>query len=102
MSKKSIETSCSYTDETMWVSTDEKWLINRIRRLAEKNPGQVTAIKEPEENDGCLYCRLPSNWLRIQPPNKPQFTPEQRAALSERMKNIVAATMKQRNESEET
>ena len=86
----------------MWVSTNEKWLIKRIRKLAEKNPGEVFVIKEPEDNDGCLYCRLPANWLRIQPPNKPQFSPEQRAALSERMKNIVAASKNQRNESEET
>ena len=101
MSKKSIETSCTYTDETMWVSTDEKWLINRIRRLAEKNPGQVTVIREPEENDGCLYCRLPSNWLRIQPPVKREYSSEERAAAAERMRNVVNQTKRQRNDSEE-
>lgn len=102
MSKKSIETSCSYTDETMWVSTDEKWLINRIRRLAEKNPGQVTVIKEPEENDGCLYCKLPAKWLQIRPPQKRELTDEQRAAMAARLRNSHKLSGCKENESEET
>ena len=102
MSKRNIETTCGYTDETMWLSTDEKWLITRIHKLAEKNPGAVTVIREPEENDGCLYCKLPSNWLQIRAPIKREYSSEERAAAAERMKNIVSQTRKKKNKSEET
>ena len=86
MSKRQIETSCSYTDETMWVSTDEKWLINRILRLSVKYPGQVEVIAGPEDNDGCLYCKIPSNWLHIRPPVKRELSDERRVELAQRMK----------------
>lgn len=100
--KKSIDTSCCYTDETMWVSTDEKWLINRIRKLTEKNPGQVTVIKEPEENDGCLYCKLPAKWLQIRPPRKYELTEEKRVAAAERLRNSRIMSGCKESKSEET
>ena len=84
-----METCCNYTGVTMFVSTDERWLINRIMRFTEKHPGAVTIIKEPQGNNGCLYCKMPSNWLKITPPVKRELTDEQRAAAAERFKNYV-------------
>ena len=81
-----METSCTYTDkDRMYLSTDERRLITRILRVYEKHPDDVTIIKRPEENDGCLYCIVPPSWLKITPPVKRELTEEQRKASSERM-----------------
>lgn len=81
-----METCCEYTDkERMYFSTDERRLITRILRFYEKHPDDVTIIKRPEENDGCLYCIVPPSWLKITPPVKRELTEEQRKASSERM-----------------
>lgn len=82
-----METCCNYTSNEMFLSTDERWLINRIMKLSEKHPNSVNVIKLPQENDGCLYCKIPSNWLKITPPAKRELTDQQRAEAAERMKN---------------
>lgn len=84
-----METCCEYTDkERMYLSTDERRLITRILRFYEKNPDDVTIIKRPEENDGCLYCIVPPAWLKVTPPVKREMTEEQRQAMMERMANM--------------
>ena len=81
-----METSCTYTDkERMYLSTDERRIITRVLKFQEKYPNDVTIIKYPEENDGCLYCIVPPSWLKITPPVKRELTEEQRRASSERM-----------------
>lgn len=82
-----METCCNYTGDTMFISTDERWLINRLMRFHENRPGDVEIIRRPENNDGCLYCKVPANWLKITPPAKRELTDEQRAAMAERLKN---------------
>ena len=82
-----METCCNYTGKTMYVSTDERWLINRILKFAEQKPDDVNILAMPENNDGCLYCAVPADWLKITPPTKREFTEEQRTALAERMAN---------------
>lgn len=82
-----METSCTYTSGVMYVSTDERKLINRIMRFAEAHPGKVEIIMRPEGNDGCLYCKMPSSWLRITPPVKREMTDEQRAEAAARLRN---------------
>ena len=85
-----METCFNYTEkEHGYFSSDERKWIGRVRRLAEKYPDQVLIIAEPENNDGCIYCELPTSWLRIQPPAKRNLTDEQREELSVRMKRIV-------------
>ena len=81
-----METSCTYTCETMFLSTDERRLINRILRFRESRPNDVEIIKMPEENDGCLYCKLPAKWLKITPPSVRVLTDDQRAKSAERLK----------------
>lgn len=81
-----METSCTYTDkERMYLSTDERRIITRVLKFQEKYPNDVTIIKYPEENDGCLYCIVPPSWLKITPPVKRELTEEQRKASYERM-----------------
>lgn len=81
-----METSCTYTDkDRMYLSTDERRLITRILRFHEKHPDDVTILKRPEENDGCLYCIVPPSWLKITPPVKRELTEEQRQVMMERM-----------------
>lgn len=82
-----METCCNYTDQIMFVSTDERWLINRIMKFGKEHPGTVEVIRPPEKNDGCLYCKVPANWLKIAPPIKHELTDEQRAAAAERLRN---------------
>ena len=81
-----METCCNYTDnKKMFISTDERWLINRILKFTEQKPDDVTIIKRPEENDGCLYCSVPTSWLKITPPTKREMTEEQKAEAKKRM-----------------
>lgn len=81
-----METSCNYTDKTMYFSSDERRMINKILRLADSHPEEVTILKRPEENDGCIYATLPSEYLKISPPKHIHLTDEQREARSERLK----------------
>ena len=63
-----METCCEYTDSVMWVSTDERRMITLMMKLIAEHPDETEIIKRPEENDGCLYCKVPSTWLKIAPP----------------------------------
>lgn len=62
-----METCFNYTDKTAYVSSDEKKWINKVRKLAEQRPDEVEIICQPEENDGCIYAKLPAQWLKINP-----------------------------------
>ena len=81
-----IETCCEYTDKTLFVSSDHQKWINKIRKLAEQYPDDVTIKNRPEENDGCICATMPSEWLRISPPRKVEMTEEQKAELAERLR----------------
>ena len=80
-----METCFNYVDkEKGFFSSDERRFITKIRKLQAKYPEKVRIIKEPEDNDGCIYCELPACWLKIQP--KRNISDEKRAELSERAK----------------
>lgn len=81
-----METCCEYTDKTLFVSSDHQKWINRIRKLSEQYPNDVTIKNRPEENDGCICATMPSEWLRISPPRKVDLSEEQKAELSERLR----------------
>lgn len=80
-----METVITYTDETAYISTDERKTINRLRKLTADHPEQVRVIAEPENNDGCLYMAVPSKWVRISPPRKLELTDEERAEIGNRL-----------------
>ena len=70
-----METSFNYTDkERGYFSSDERKHINRVLKLKEKYPDAVRIIRQPEENDGCIYAELPSSWLKVSPPVKRELT----------------------------
>ncbi len=83
-----METCCEYTDSVMWVSTDERRMITRMMKLIAEHPDETEIIKRPEENDGCLYCKVPAMWLKIAPPVKREFTDEQKEKFR---KNLLKA-----------
>ena len=83
-----METCCEYTDSVMWVSTDARRMITRMMKLIAEHPDETEIIKRPEENDGCLYCKVPSTWLKIAPPVKREMSDEQKAAASQRMQKL--------------
>lgn len=96
MSQREIETSATYVNDVMYLSTNEKKLINRIMRYGKERPGSLNVIRGPSENDGCLYCTLPSSWFHISPPRKPPqrvFTEKEKEDMRNRLKkareNIV-------------
>ena len=54
-----METSLSYTEDRVFLSSDEKAIINRFEtwlRAGHENDCRV--IRRPAENDGCLYVEL--------------------------------------------
>lgn len=84
-----METCFNYTEKDKgFFSSDERRWITKIHKLKEQYPERVRIIREPEDNDGCIYCELPTSWLRIKAPDKKNFTEEQRQKLAERLKRI--------------
>ena len=81
-----METCCEYTDGTMWVSSDHSKIIWRVRKLKKLYPDQVRIIKQPEENDGCIYATVPAEWLAITPPRRVNMTEEQKLASAEHLR----------------
>lgn len=80
-----METACNYTDKTMYVSTDERWLINRLLKFKETHSDEIHIIKYPKDNDGCLYLSVPAKWLKITPPRKHELSEEQRIVAAQRL-----------------
>ena len=84
-----METCFNYCNkEHGFFSSDERKFITKVRKLKEQYPDRVRIIKEPEENDGCIYCELPTEWFMIRVPRKVDLTDEQRQELSDRMKRL--------------
>ena len=84
-----METCISATDhDWMYVSSDDRRIINRIVKLIDSHPDQITVLATPEHNDGCIYARLPYSMLKIQPKIHRELSDEERAVLSERMKSL--------------
>lgn len=75
-------------NQIRWISTDDRSVICRIRKLAAEHPEEVDIKYQPEENGGYLYGTIPRTWLRIGPPPKRTMSEEQKAAAAERMRAI--------------
>ena len=83
-----METCFNYCDkEHGFFSTDERRFITKVRRLQEKFPDKVRIIAEPEDNDGCLYCELPTEWFTIRVPRKMNYTEEQKQKIANRLQH---------------
>ena len=81
-----METVFEHTqNSTTWtVSTDERLYKNQLARLAKAHPDDVRMIAQ--NKDGSVLYHIPASWLRVRPPRKCGMTPEQRAAVAERLK----------------
>ena len=82
------ETCIEYIDEdkiATFYSAERKW-INKILRLAEDRPGEVTIIAYPDDNDGAILAHIPKSWMKVSPPAKRTMTDEQRTAAAERLR----------------
>lgn len=86
-----METSVTYTDKTAWFSSDERRWITKVRKLREERPDEVTIIREPENNDGCIYAKFPAEWVRVRP--KQVLSEEESARRSERAKELYARNL---------
>lgn len=75
----------NHNDNVGWFSSDEQRWITKIHKLKEQYPDEVIIKAEPEDNDGCIYCRLPQNWLKIQPPR--QLSDDAKQRIVERLAN---------------
>ena len=82
-----METCFNYCEpHNGFFSSDERKWIAKISKLKEKYPNEIKIIAEPEINNGCIYCRLPAEWFRIQPPGKGRvMTEEEKQAGRERL-----------------
>ena len=81
-----METCFNYCDpDVAFFSSDERKWITRIRKLKKKFPDKITILAEPETNDGCIYCKLPTSSLRVQisVPTGRTLTEEQRKRMTE-------------------
>lgn len=73
-------------EELCGISTGERTMRNRLAKLAEQNPEQVKCIALNE--DGSVYYKVPWRWVTVRKPRTVNFSDEQRAAMSERMKAL--------------
>lgn len=71
-------------DHAVFSSAERKW-INKILKLKESHPDEVTIRHHPDTNYGIIVADIPKSWLKISPPRNVTYTDEQRAALAERM-----------------
>ena len=81
-----METIAEYTSDTLFVSSDHTKMINRVKRLAEEHPDDVTVLAWPETNDGCIYAKMPVTWLKIGPPRTVTMSEEKKRINSERLR----------------
>lgn len=90
-----MDTGISWSDDgTEWayVGSDQKRIINAIHRLKEQRPGEVEIMAEPEDNDGCIYAKVPRSWIRIAPPR--QVSEDTRARSAEHLRNLRSSQRK--------
>ena len=80
-------------DNVAFFSSDEQKWITKMRKLASEHPDEITILKQPEDNDGTIYCRLPQSWLRVNPPRV--LSEELKQTLSDRMKALNAEQQQQ-------
>ena len=81
-----METCINYcSTECAYVSSDERHWITTVRKLKEKYPEDVRIIREPKDNDGCIYATVPVKWIKITRPKKMNLTDEQREKIAQRL-----------------
>ena len=76
-------------DDHIGVYTSERKYVNKLWKLKEQYPDEVKIKENP---DGSLCADLPYDWFRMpQPKAKRNYTPEQREAQKERLREAREA-----------
>lgn len=75
-------------DKEATVTLHDMRLKNRVMKLAEEYPDEVTIKAMPEKNHGYLVAHVPKKWVKINPPVKIELSEEQRQERRERMLRI--------------
>lgn len=82
-----METCINYTDtKTAFISSDEQKWISRIHKLKQERPDEVVIIREPQNNDGCIYAKIPPSWVKVNP--KRIYSEEQIEKFREQMNRV--------------
>ena len=85
-----MDTCLNYTnDRYAFFSTDEKKWIKKIYEIMKDHPDEIEIIKKPEDNEGCLYARLPTKYFKLSAPKKRSLTEEQIEAARERGRRLA-------------
>ena len=81
-----METCFNFTnDEYGFFSSDKKRWINKIHQFKQEHPDEVEILAEPENNDGCIYAKLPVFVFNLRWPTKRELTEEQKQELRDRL-----------------
>ena len=87
-----METCFNWVDDGLcFASSDDRHWISVIRRAAKDHPEDVTILAEPQNNDGCIYAKMPISYIHVYKPRQAaQLSDEQKAVLAERLrKNML-------------
>ena len=84
------------------MSSDEIRWIRHLKRLAAERPDECVIIKEPEDNDGFIYCKFPQKWARVKPPKQVVMSDKRRADLRKKLEEYRKTAQEKRNEHNET
>ena len=91
------DTSVCFTDgEFAFASSDDPGIKAAWLKMQAQYPDEVRILKRPDENDGCLYIRLPLQMARhslkrLIPTKREPMSAERRAAAAERMRAYQTA-----------
>lgn len=77
-------------DKEATVTLHDLRLKNRVLKLAEEYPAEVKVTVMPEQNHGFLVAHVPKKWVRVNPPIKREMTEEQKEALADRGRAVLA------------
>lgn len=71
---------------TVSLSVHQRSMQNRVRKLKEQKPNLVDYT---ENEDGSMMAHVPVSWVKISPPKRMNLTEQQRAEMSQRMRDTL-------------
>ena len=75
-------------DETMEITTADKTLMTKIRKIAKDNDEVIIDQEPTVENGGFMLALVPVEYLAFHKHSKREISDEQRQILAERLKKI--------------
>ena len=92
-----METCIEYTEPgTAFITSNERKWCTAIKKLAASRPDECVILAQPETNNGFIYGKFPSKWLKIKPPREIVMSEERKAALAEKLRENIERARKQR------